>query len=134
MVQQLAQGALIKKPPLRRIFLSQCVLLALLSSGMLLIDSVTAYSVLLGGLISICPHAYFARWAFRFSGAREAQSVTHAFYFGETAKFLMTVVMFAGVFAFIKPLNSTALFVAYLFMTAVNWFMFAKFSNNKPGK
>jgi ATP synthase protein I len=122
------------KPPLAKVFIAQCVLLALLATASLLVDRVTAYSVLLGGLIAVGPQMYFARWAFRFSGARAARQVAHAFYVGEAGKFVLTVVLFALIFAAIKPLNAVAIFLAYLLMAITNWFLAAYLSKYRGSK
>jgi ATP synthase protein I len=75
----------------------------------------------MGGLISIVPNIYFARWAFRFSGARAARQITQSFYRGEAGKFVLTVVLFAMLFATVKPLNVVAIFLVYMFMMVLNW-------------
>ena len=74
----------------------------------------TAYSVLLGGLISTVPNGYFARKAFRYRGARYTEQIIKSFYAGEVGKMVMTVGMFALVFAGIKPLNPLAVIVSYV--------------------
>jgi ATP synthase protein I len=104
-----------------RVFVIQLVGLAVLSAGLLTVNLTQAYSVLLGGLISIIPNAYFTRWAFRYSGARAAGDVARSFYRGEAGKFVLTVVMFAGVFILVKPLTVELIFGAYILMTIVNW-------------
>merc|ERR1712000_82232 len=43
------------------------------------VNGVAAYSLLIGGLISVLPNAYFARQAFRYAGAAYAREVTRAF-------------------------------------------------------
>ena len=122
------------KPPLAKVFVTQIILLVIVATASLLVDSTTAYSVLLGGLIAIGPQIYFARWAFRFSGARAARQVAHAFYVGEAGKFVLTVVLFALVFAVIKPLNAVALFLAYLLMAISNWFVASYLSKYRGSK
>jgi ATP synthase protein I len=121
------------KPPLTKIFTAQIVLLVLASAGLLLVDRIIAWSALLGGLIAIAPNIYFARWAFRFSGARAAQQVAHSFYIGEAGKFVITVCLFALVFATITPLSVVSIFVTYLVMVIVNWFFAAHLSKYRGG-
>lgn len=119
-----AQGAKLKAPPIKRIFAVQGILLLLVSlSAWVLSDPEIARSILLGGLISIGPNVYFARWAFRFSGAQASSSVARSFYIGEAGKFFLTVVMFAAVFAWVKPLNIPILFLTYIVMMALNWIL-----------
>ena len=114
-------GAVIARPPLAGLYAALLGLLLLISAGFLCVNITTAYSVLLGGLISVGPGYYFARQAFRFRGARFARQITHAFYVGETGKFLMTAGAFAAVFALVKPLNVAAVMLAFLGMTLGHW-------------
>ncbi len=90
-----ARGAPIAKPPLLRIYASQCVVLVGVTVGLLLINTVVAYSALLGGLIAVVPNIYFASLAFRYSGARAANDVAKSLYVGEVGKFVLTAMAFA---------------------------------------
>lgn len=114
-------GAVLAKPPLGRWYAAQTMVLLLISVGLLWVDVTAAYSVLLGGLISVGPSYYFARHAFRFRGARFARHITRAFYVGAAGKFMLTAVAFAVVFATVKPLNAVVLLLAYFGMTASLW-------------
>ncbi len=125
--QVTARGAQLTKPPLLRLFCVQTIVLLVITATLLLIQWVTAYSALLGGLIAIVPNAYFARWAFRFSGAQVAVEVAQSFYRGEAGKFLLTAVLFASVFALVKPLDAVAVFLTYVFMVALNWILALRF-------
>jgi ATP synthase protein I len=113
--------ATLAKPPLGRLYAAQATVLLLVSMGLLWVDVTAAYSVLLGGLISVGPSYYFARQAFRFRGARFARHITRAFYRGAAGKFMLTAVAFALVFATVKPLNAAVLLLAYLGMTLSHW-------------
>ncbi|MCY1286683.1 ATP synthase I chain [compost metagenome] len=83
---------------------------------------VAGYSGLCGGLIAWLPNVYFAHKAFRFSGARAAQSIVRSFYAGEAGKLILTAVLFALTFAGVKPLEAPALFGVFLLTLVVNWF------------
>ncbi|SDG50993.1 F0F1 ATP synthase subunit I [Phytopseudomonas seleniipraecipitans] len=83
---------------------------------------VAGYSSFCGGLIAWLPNVYFAHKAFRFSGARAAQAIVRSFYAGEAGKLVLTAVLFALVFAGVKPLDALALFGAFLLTQLVNWF------------
>lgn len=107
--------AVIKAPPVHIAFVIQvllCVTAALVS--LLLLDMVAAYSILLGGFISIVPNGYFAWKAFRFRGARNTPLIIKSFYAGETGKLIMTGVLFALVFAGIRPLNELAVILSFI--------------------
>ncbi|UCJ17643.1 F0F1 ATP synthase subunit I [Pseudomonas sp. MM211] len=84
--------------------------------------SIGGYSGLYGGLIAWLPNVYFAHKAFRFSGARAAQAIVRSFYAGEAGKLVLTAVLFALVFAGVKPLDALALFGVFLLTQLVNWF------------
>lgn len=129
--QHAARGASIAKPALLPIFAVQGAVLLLASVGLLFVDITLAYSVLLGGLISILPNIYFARWAFRFSGAQAAAEVARSFYRGEAGKFVLTVCLFAGVFNAVKPLAIEAFFLTYIFMMVLNWFLALRLSKRR---
>jgi ATP synthase protein I len=124
----------IKAPPLYIAFVIQffvCVIAALAS--VVLLDFVAAYSILLGGLVSIVPNSYFAWKAFRYRGARNTPLIVRSFYAGETGKLIMTGVMFAIIFASIKPLNPLAVIVSYIATIIIGLIAAATFSLNGPG-
>jgi ATP synthase protein I len=93
------------------------------SAALLLLNTELAYSALLGGLIAVIPNIYFASLAFRFSGARAASNVTRSVYRGELRKFVLTAVLFASVFALVKPLSAGTLFAVFILMMALNWIL-----------
>lgn len=105
----------LKAPPIYKIIVTQFIaaLLAALISFVLM-GGVTGYSVLLGGMVSTLPNAYFAIKAFRYSGARQMPLVLKSFYAGESGKMIITVVMFALVFAGVEPLNELAVIISYI--------------------
>lgn len=117
-------GAQLVKPPLLRIFVLQLMVLLIVSIVIFLrLDSIAALSAVIGGLISIAPNAYFARWAFRFSGARAASKIAQSFYRGEAGKFIFTTLLFAGTFALMRPINVVVIFLVYIFMMALSWML-----------
>jgi ATP synthase protein I len=126
--KKIAAGAKIAKPPFLRIFTSQGIVLVLVAALVLPFDWLSAYSVLLGGLISIVPNGYLASLAYRFTGARAATDVAGSLYRGEIGKFVLTAVMFALVFVLVKPLSAPALFAAFILTTVLNWVLVLKMS------
>lgn len=84
--------------------------------------AVSGYSGLCGGLIAWLPNLYFAHKAFRFSGARAAQSIVRSFYAGEAGKLILTAVLFALAFVVVKPLEAPLLFGVFLLALSVGWF------------
>lgn len=115
-----------KKTTYYRVSVVQLGVLLPLSLLTLVVDKTTAISTLLGGLLCVLPHTYFASYAFRYVGARSARLIARSFYRGETGKFLLAMVGFALVFALVKPLDLAALFLAYIAMLLVQWFVSAK--------
>ncbi|MAT92691.1 MAG: ATP F0F1 synthase subunit I [Halioglobus sp.] len=112
-------GAGIPRPPIHRITLAQLAILVPACLVLAVYDAVWAYSVGAGGLIAIVPQAWFARMAFRNSGARAAQAIARASYAGEVGKFLLSVAGFAVVFATVRPIAGAAVFAGYLAMLAL---------------
>jgi ATP synthase protein I len=75
---------------------------------------VSAYSILLGGLISAIPNAYFTHKAFRYSGARATGKVVREFYTGEAIKLAMTAAGFSLAFVYVEPLQQAALLIGFV--------------------
>ncbi len=84
------------------------------------VDAVIAYSVALGGLAFVIPNTFFARYVFRYSAAESLSLAIRWFYIGEAVKIIMTVLIFAACFIWVKPLNVIALFATFLIMMLVN--------------
>ena len=96
MARQPVAGAGIARPPVHRITVAQlAVLVPLCLITWLVVNSVSAYSLLCGALVSILPQAWFASIAFRRRGARRAQQAARMVYAGEFGKFLLSVAGFA---------------------------------------
>lgn len=111
------------KPDIRWLIFAQLgVAIVSAFSGFLLLGVVTGYSLLLGGLISAIPNAYFTYKVFSCTGAQQHRQVARNFYRGEAGKFLLTALFFALVFGLVKPLEPLALFAGFLLVQAVNWF------------
>ncbi|WP_372799188.1 ATP synthase subunit I [Litorivivens sp.] len=128
------QAAAISRPPLVKIYGLQAGLLVLASAGVMLVDVASAKALLIGGLISVLPNAYFARMAFRHRGSRAASEVSSAFKRGEAGKFVLTVSLFAIVFSTVPDLRVEALFAGFIGMMLVNLFFAWKVSNFRSGR
>ncbi|WP_269621096.1 ATP synthase subunit I [Zhongshania sp. BJYM1] len=115
-------------PPILKIYGFQCALVLLASVMLIPLDKVTAYSAVIGGMISVVPNAYFARQVFRYAGAAFAREVTRSFYRGESGKFVTTVAMFAATFALVQPLQVFVLFIAYLIVMLLNAVILARYA------
>ena len=106
----------ISVPPVKRVALYQLACLLPACAVLLFWSTVLAYSVLIGGLIQICPQAWFTRQAFRYAGARKVQSIVRAMYWGETGKIVLTTVLFTVSFMMVKPLLIGAVFSSFVVM------------------
>lgn len=116
----------IKKPPVFIVPAVQSMALAVTTLLLTLQDKLDALSYLSGGLIAVLPHLYFTANAFRYMGARSTKDITQSFYKGEVGKYLLTLIGFACVFIWLKPVDLVSLFSAYGFMLMVQWWMTAK--------
>ena len=117
----------IPRPRVYRITAAQLVS-ALLFAGLLYAtgDGVASYSMLTGSLIQIAGTAYFAFRAFRYQGASNVNAVVRQMYQGASGKIVLSAVMFAVVFAFVRPINGLFVFAGYLLMQGVQVAMAAR--------
>ena len=123
----------IPKPPLSGVPIRQLAVLLPVCSVLFFLDKAVTYSVLVGGLIQIVPQAWFARQAFKFSGARQAPSVVRAMYRGEMGKVLLTAALMAIVFALYKQWNYFALFAAFVAMIPLQVIFTKRALQKQPG-
>lgn len=103
-------AATVTKPALTQ------VAATLLLSGLALavLDVVVALSVLLGGLISTIPSAYFAYKVMGQTGARAMGTVVRNAYLGEVVKLVLIGTGFALVFVLVDPLHVPGLFASFV--------------------
>jgi len=105
----------LKAPPVHKVIVAQLVATIVMAAiSLLLSGTITAYSALLGGLISAVPNSYFALQAFKYQGARNADRVVKSFIRGEMGKILITLVLFALSFTLITSLNELALILGFI--------------------
>ncbi len=111
----------IRRPPIARWFVIESAILVFVSLAFLLRSQVAGYSALLGGLIFLLPHGYFALKAFRYAGARSAKKIMNSFYQGEAGKLILCAILFTMVFKWIQPLDIAALFSTFAIMLVTSW-------------
>lgn len=105
----------IKAPPIYKVTAYQLLLLLLLCVvAAILTGWVSAYSLLIGGLISALPGALFASRVFRYRGARAAHKIVRELYVGEFLKLALMSAGFALSFYYVEPLNIAALFSGFI--------------------
>lgn len=104
----------IKAPPIFKVTAFQLLLTVALSALLLMSAGwVSAYSLLIGGLISALPGALFASRVFKYRGARAAHKIVRELYTGEILKLVLMGAGFALSFYYVKPLNVVALFSGF---------------------
>jgi len=105
----------LRPPPVYKAIVVQLIATAFIATiSLLFAGNVTAYSALLGGLISALPNSYFALQAFKFQGARNAEKVVKSFIKGELGKIAITIVLFALSFTLITNLSELALILGFI--------------------
>ncbi|MDP7455091.1 MAG: ATP synthase subunit I [Gammaproteobacteria bacterium] len=121
-----------KAPPVYKVIVAQLAVTSFVAAiSLIFSNTTTAYSALLGGLISALPNSYFALHAFRYQGARSAEKVVKSFMKGELGKILITLVLFALSFALITNLNEIALILGFVITHFVG-VMMSGFINFSP--
>ncbi len=114
------KAAKIHRPKVYYISLAQLVLLGAVALPLSMQwGTVRGYSWLLGGLVAVVTHAYFAWQVFRYRGAQAARRIASASYAGEIGKFLLAVAGFALIFALVRPVSGGAVFAGYGVMLIV---------------
>ena len=105
----------LRPPSVYKVIVAQLVWTVSFSLVCLSIFGVVAgYSALLGGLISAVPNSYFALYAFKFQGARNADKVVKSFIRGELGKIVFTGVLFALSFTLVTSLDELALIAGFV--------------------
>lgn len=105
----------LKPPPVHKIIITQVVAtIAIAAIFLVFSNTIAAYSVLVGGLVSVIPNCYFAIQAFRYNGARNAEKIVKSFMKGEIGKIVITIVLFALTFTLITNLNEVALIAGFI--------------------
>ena len=92
---------------------SQLILTIAISTILLFLDVVMAYSALTGGLIATIASAWFAYKVFRVSPDSAAQNMLASAYMGEIYKIILTGALFICAFVLIKPVSAAALLITY---------------------
>lgn len=97
------------------------ILLVQLAAGLVLAAIVwiwlgynRAVPTLLGGLIGVVPNAFLAARLMSPRAGGDAKSLLRAGWIGEVGKLAIAAVMFAAVFATLRPLHPAFLFAGYI--------------------
>jgi ATP synthase protein I len=99
----------------RNILLAQFgVAVALAAIVWIWLGSERAVPTLLGGLIGVVPNAFLAARLMSPRAGSSAKSLLQAGWLGEIGKLAIAAVMFAAVFATLRPLHPEFLFAGYI--------------------
>jgi ATP synthase protein I len=124
----------IKAPPIYKIAAYQLFFLLLLTFAVVLLAGwVSAYSLLIGGLISLIPGTLFANRVFKYRGARAARQIAREVNRGEAIKLVLSAAGFAAAFIVVDPLNVVALFSGFVLVHLAGVTLFVRL-NRTPGK
>jgi len=110
--------SLIGHNPVYRIVIAQLLITLVLALAGLAIDWVYAYSMALGGLVSALPSGFMA-WRLN----RQVINPALAFktmVVGEVGKLVLTALMFAAVFGWVKPLSIPMFFAVLVLAMMLN--------------
>lgn len=122
-----------KIPIYQAVVLQSLVLLVLAIAVLVALGTVGAYSVLLGGVISILPGAYFAFRVFLYTGARSMEKMVRNAYLAELIKLIWIGAGFALVFRFVDPLAPALVFGGFAVIHLVGIVAVGRLANRKLG-
>ena len=109
--------------PCKNLFLIQLVIViifAILVLGLYGVNS--AQSIVLGSLVQIIPNMCCARNMFKYQGATSAKKIVSGFYKGEAVKIILSIILFALVFNYIR-IDPILFFGAYISMQLLLWLL-----------
>lgn len=103
-----------------RVIKRQSWILFVLTLGMIALDYawqnasfMFSKNFISGGVLAWLGHSMFAGIALRTSGYHRRRQVVNNFYLAQAVKWLMTLVGFAVIFIYLKPLNALWVFIGY---------------------
>ncbi len=102
------------------ILISQVIVACLLALGLVYLGKLVALSSLLGGFICIIPNFYLAR---KLAGKRtaDANQLKNNIYTAEIGKIIITIALFAGVFATQEWIHPVALLAGFGLAQLTHW-------------
>ena len=104
--------------PLLRVVAVQTLLTAFLSVTLWFFDWVAAYSALLGGLACVLPGLYLFATSLQPPSAGSGLGKALK---GEAGRLAITIAIFLGVFALVRPLDVLAFFGAFAVLQLAYW-------------
>ncbi len=98
-------------------------MVSLLSILGLLNSLVTAYSILLGGMLYLLPNIYFTARALLGKQLHEPKQILARIYVSELGKMLLAVALFSVTFMLVHPLSPFSLFGTYILLQISGWYL-----------
>lgn len=99
-----------------QILFIQTAILSLLSMLGLINSLVTAYSILLGGLLYLLPNIFFMARVLLNRNDSEPKQIVASVYMSQLGKMLLVVVLCIAIFKMVQPLSPFSLFGSYILM------------------
>jgi ATP synthase protein I len=98
----------------RRLLLAQLAATLALALMLLPLGSKHALSGFAGGMIALVANGFFVTRVFAPYRAQQLERMVGSFYGAELGKLILTGLLFAGAFLWIRPLSAVALFGSFL--------------------
>jgi ATP synthase protein I len=98
----------------RLLLLVQLAATLVLALMLLPLGAKHAFSGLAGGMIALAANGFFATRVFAAYRAQQLERMVGSFYGAELGKLILTGLLFAGAFLWIRPLSAVALFGSFL--------------------
>lgn len=117
----------------RLLFVQFCAALVVAVFEFLFSGDQAAWSALIGGLVCILPNIYFAYRLFQYQGARLAKKILQGFYRGEAVKLILTGILFALVWNYLK-VSPLPFMLAFIAAQMVFWIAPLFVDSNNKGK
>ncbi len=109
--------------------LVQLAIISMLSVLAILKDFVTAYSVLIGGIVYIVPTAWFILRTWLKKSPEDPHKFLASVYLGKAGMLILTIILFTVVFAKVEPLNALAFLTTFIFLQISGWYLQVKLNN-----
>ena len=117
----------IAKPAVHKVAIIQLGLLLAVTTAVVTFSGYLAGSILAGGLLHLVPHAWFAHVAYRYTGAKQVQSVLRGFYWGQVGKLVLTAALVVVVVKQPYSVNFLVVFITFIVMVPIHLALVAKF-------
>jgi ATP synthase protein I len=125
---------LVQNQAYRIVFLQLAGVIVLTCIALILRDTKSSLSVLLGGLAYVVPNFIFVWRVFRFVGAQQMTLFVAAFFLGETLKLILSAVLFVIIVKYL-PVSLLSMLIGYIGAIVSFWIAcFWLFSHAQPIK